>query len=186
MTAATAIVRLDARTSRQAFRAVLDALARPGVPTTLPDLPGVPAPLVPVLALADLDTPFCLLGDDEHAAELAVATSAPQSDLPAARLVAAIRPMTLAELAQLRPGTPAAPEEAALAVLAVPSLTGGPSTTLAGPGTRPGTTLTATGPPAGWTRAVREAPFPTGPDLLLVDPDGQCIGVPRSTRLEES
>jgi len=52
--------------SQLAFRAVLDALARPGLPAQLPvspeSEPALPAVLLPLLALADLGTGVCLLG----------------------------------------------------------------------------------------------------------------------------
>jgi len=128
------------------FRATLDALARPGTVKRLPSaadepLAGhVPAALLPLLALADLSTPACVVDDgvkadaapvageagpDGAAGRTAwdeivrVATNAPRAALGDARLVAALRPLTAAELASLRTGTAAAPEDGALACLAV-------------------------------------------------------------------
>ena len=161
------------------FRATLDALARPGTVQRLPtaaDEPlaaHVPAALLPLLALADLSTPACVVasavarvedGGVDGAAEtdaapvagevgsgggldggaavgtdvgadvgtdvgaggraaldeiVRVATSAPRSALGDARLVTALRPLTPGELASLRRGTAAAPEDGALACLAV-------------------------------------------------------------------
>jgi alpha-D-ribose 1-methylphosphonate 5-triphosphate synthase subunit PhnH len=128
------------------FRATLDALARPGTVKRLPSaadgpLAGhVPAALLPLLALADLSTPACVV-DGAATADAApvagearphgtagrtawdeivrVATNAPRAALGDARLVAALRPLTAAELASLRTGTAAAPEDGALACLAV-------------------------------------------------------------------
>lgn len=142
------------------FRAVLDVLARPGTVGRLPSaadepLAGhVPAALLPLLALADLSTPACVVGDDRGGAGASrrrdgtpvkggpgtgsgagvgagagrpaawdeivrVATNAPRAALGDARLVAALRPLSAGELAGLRTGTAAAPEEGALACLAV-------------------------------------------------------------------
>jgi alpha-D-ribose 1-methylphosphonate 5-triphosphate synthase subunit PhnH len=118
------------------FRATLDALARPGTVRRLPaakaePLAGrVPAALLPLLALADLSTPACVVG---HPAEadgdaggrtswdeiVRVATSAPRAALADARLVAALRPLRGDELGSLRTGTAATPEDGALACLAV-------------------------------------------------------------------
>jgi alpha-D-ribose 1-methylphosphonate 5-triphosphate synthase subunit PhnH len=178
---------LDADTAQRAFRAVLDALAHPGTPTTLPRAGQVPAALLPVLALADLDTPVCVLGDrgDTWADALTTATSAPAAPPGSARLVAALRRLEPGELAALRTGSAAAPEDAALVALAVPALAGGPALRLSGPG-NPGTrTITPHGLPADLVAARARAAFPAGADLLLVDPDGGVLGLPRSAVIEE-
>jgi alpha-D-ribose 1-methylphosphonate 5-triphosphate synthase subunit PhnH len=180
---------LDADTAQRTFRAVLDALAQPGVPAALPRPDGLPAALLPVLALADLDTPACVLGDtvdDAWGAALATATSAPVVPLGAARLVAALRPLATGELGAVRTGSAAAPEDAALVALAVPALDGGRSLTLSGPGV-PGTrTAAPRGLPADLVTARAATAFPAGADLLLVAPDGAVLGIPRSTRIEEN
>jgi alpha-D-ribose 1-methylphosphonate 5-triphosphate synthase subunit PhnH len=185
---ATLIPVLDADTAQRTFRAVLDALARPGVPAALPRADDRPAALLPVLALADLDTPVCVLGDTPHgtwADALTTATSAPVAPLGAARLVTALRPLAPGELTTVRTGSAAAPEDAALVVLAVPALDGGTALRLSGPGV-PGTrTVGPRGCPVDLVAARTATAFPAGPDLLLVDPDGAVLGLPRSTRIEE-
>lgn len=178
---AVAGVRPSARDAQRIFRTVLDALARPGTVTRLPVVDGFAAALAPLLALADLDTPVCVLDTDPGAAS---ATGAPPVELGAARLVAALRPVTAAELAAVRTGTAAAPEDAALVTLAVPDLHGGPAFGLTGPGTGTGARLAVAGLPDGWVAARAVAAFPAGADLLFVDPDGRCVGLPRSTRVE--
>jgi alpha-D-ribose 1-methylphosphonate 5-triphosphate synthase subunit PhnH len=179
---------LDGDTSQRTFRAVLDALARPGLPALLPGA-DVPAALLPVLALADLDTPACVLGDTaegDWVGALTTVTSAPVAPIGDARLVAALRPLAPGELAAVRTGSAGAPEEAALVALAVPALDGGPALTLTGPGV-PGTRTVAPRdlpPDLVATRAATA--FPAGADLLLVTPDGTVLGIPRSTRIEEN
>lgn len=147
------------------FRATLDVLARPGTVKRLPSagnepLAGyVPSALLPLLALADLSTPACVVdtppgsagavdgqqvdgqaidgylgsnggreAGDKAAPDagrtawdeiVRVATNAPRAALADARLVAALRPLAPAEFASLRIGTAAAPEDGALACLAV-------------------------------------------------------------------
>ena len=109
------------------FRAALDVLARPGTVKRLPSAAHeplaahVPAALLPLLALADLSTPACVAGHEEGAWDeiVRVATNAPRTALRDARLVTALRPLTADELAGLRTGTAAAPEDGALACLAV-------------------------------------------------------------------
>jgi alpha-D-ribose 1-methylphosphonate 5-triphosphate synthase subunit PhnH len=181
-TAVLPVLGVDA--AQRAFRAVLDALARPGTTASLPSVDGVPAALLPVLALADLDTPVCVLGDSpggDWADALTTATSAPTGPLAAARLVAALRPLETGELAGVRAGDAAAPEDAALVSLAVPGLDGGPSLRLSGPGI-PGTrTIAPRGLPADLAATRAATAFPAGADLLLVTPDGQVLGLPRST-----
>lgn len=170
------------------FRAVLDALARPGTVTRLPDGP-VPPTLLPVLALADLGTPVCVLEEDGRWADaVAVATNAPTVGLAEARLVAAVRPITPEELRALRRGSAAAPEDAALACVPVTDLDGGPRRwRLSGPGTANGPALAPSGLPGGFVEARAEAvaQFPAGIDLLLVAPDGRIAGLPRSATVIE-
>jgi alpha-D-ribose 1-methylphosphonate 5-triphosphate synthase subunit PhnH len=109
------------------FRAALDVLARPGTVKRLPSAAHeplaahVPAALLPLLALADLSTPACVVDYEEGAWDeiVRVATNAPRTSLGDARLVTALRPLTADELAGLRTGTAAAPEDGALACLAV-------------------------------------------------------------------
>jgi alpha-D-ribose 1-methylphosphonate 5-triphosphate synthase subunit PhnH len=184
---------LSAADAQQAFRAALLALARPGTIRQLPDLadaPRVPAALVPVLALADLGTPVCVLdeGDGDWSHHVRATTTAPPSDLASARLVAALRPIRIEELAELRPGNAAAPEDGALACLAVAELgTGtGQRLRLRGPGIPGSAEMCVEGLPEGFVR-YREAlveGYPTGVDLLLVTADGRMAGLPRTTVLE--
>jgi alpha-D-ribose 1-methylphosphonate 5-triphosphate synthase subunit PhnH len=187
---APVLVRPGRRDAQRVFRAVLDALARPGTTTHLPAPAGVPAALAPLLALADLDTPVCVLDASSAESEqwlraVTTATSAPVAALREARLVAALRPVTVDELRAVRVGSPADPEEAALVALAVPTLTGGPVVRLDGPGAAPGAVITPTGLPVGWLDVRAAVPYPTGADLLLVDSAGACVGLPRSTRTNE-
>lgn len=132
------------------FRATLDALARPGTVKRLPSAADeplaahVPAALLPVLALADLSTPVCVVADADSGPSgrtasdeiVRVATNAPRAALGDARLVAALRSLAFDELASLRTGTAAAPEDGALACLAVAGIAiveGAPPVAPAGP-----------------------------------------------------
>jgi alpha-D-ribose 1-methylphosphonate 5-triphosphate synthase subunit PhnH len=120
---------LSSSAAQLIFRAVLGVLARPGTVRRLPAAAAgprgawLPAALLPVLALADLMTPVCVLADDAGAGAwdevVRVASGAPPASLAAARLVSVLRPLAPGELAALRTGTPAAPEDGALACLAV-------------------------------------------------------------------
>lgn len=179
------LVALPPDEAQRTFRAVLDALARPGTRRALPPVGDVPAALLPVLALADLDTPVSVLGHEGWGDALTTATSAPVGPLGAARLVAALRPLAAGEFAALRTGSAAAPEDAALVALAVPGLDGGRRLRLSGPGIPGSRTVAPRGLPPDLITARAATAFPAGPDLLLVAPDGAVIGLPRSTHVEE-
>lgn len=177
--------------AQRAFRAVLDALARPGRAYRLPERPlrTVPAALLPLLALADLDTPACVLGDDPDGGwqqVLATVTSAPGAALPEARLVAALRPLSGDELLALRRGSAAAPEDGALLSVAVSDVdSGGSWWRLSGPGVAGRAAITPVGLDGqlAAARAQAVAGFPAGIDLLLVGPDGRVLGIPRTTAI---
>ncbi|HEY6497210.1 MAG TPA: phosphonate C-P lyase system protein PhnH [Trebonia sp.] len=116
------------------FRATLDVLARPGTVKRLPSATEeplaahVPPALLPLLALADLSTRVCVIGEETDPGAdgrtawdeiVRVATNAPRAELGDARLVAALRPLGADELGRLRTGTAISPEDGALACLAV-------------------------------------------------------------------
>jgi alpha-D-ribose 1-methylphosphonate 5-triphosphate synthase subunit PhnH len=137
-----------------------------------------------------------------------VATNAPRAALGDARLVAVLRPLTAEELGSLRTGTAAAPEDGALACLAVAGIATADGTDatadavstdgsasaadgvllrLSGPGV-PGTrAVIVTGLPAGFAAARRRLVqgFPAGADLLLIAPDGAMVGLPRTTEVSD-
>ena len=180
------------------FRAALDALARPGTIHQLPSASTeplaarVPAALLPVLALADLTTPTCVLADDGGWDEVVrVATTAPAVSLAEASLVSVLRPLAAGELASLRTGTAAAPEDGTLACLAVSGIgsesDGAQLLRLAGPGI-PGTRdLRVAGLPDDFAACRRRlvGGFPAGADLLLITPEGAMTGLPRTTAICE-
>ncbi|MEV5538101.1 phosphonate C-P lyase system protein PhnH [Saccharopolyspora shandongensis] len=178
----TATTSLSPKQAQLVFRAVLDALARPGEVLSLPSIadPGVPAALLPVLALADLDTPVHV---DDCADVVRTQTSAPIVDRPAARLAALLKPLD--GLAGFSVGSAAAPEDAALISLAVEGFGGGRPLRLAGPGVPGRRELRVAGLPADFVAQRRDISFPAGFDLLLVGPGGELVGLPRSTRVEE-
>ncbi|MCD9586325.1 phosphonate C-P lyase system protein PhnH [Streptomyces sp. 8ZJF_21] len=173
------------------FRAVLDALARPGTVARFPsDIPGaVPPTLLPVLALADLGTGVHVLeenGSRRWSDVVSVATDAPAVALEKARLAAAVRPVAAEEILRLPRGTADAPEDGAVLCLPVTALEGGPSVwRLSGPGVPGERDVAPQGVPDGFVAARAEAVagFPAGADLLLATPDGRVMGLPRSTTI---
>jgi alpha-D-ribose 1-methylphosphonate 5-triphosphate synthase subunit PhnH len=184
--------------SQLVFRAVLEALARPGTAMALPSGPlRMLAPaMVPVFALADLGTGVCVLDNEippsgetpDWADAVATATSAPLWPAELARLVAALRPVTDEEVRGFCRGTPEAPEDAALVSLAVTDVTGGDRRwRLSGPGIAGTATLAPRGLPDSFVAARTEAVggYPAGVDVLLVTDDFRVVGLPRTTTITE-
>lgn len=177
-----------------AFRAVMDALARPGLPRPLAADLAPPAPLTPELAaialtLVDADTPVWL--DDalsavpDVAAYLRFHTGAPLTADPAGAAFALVRePARCPPLGTFGPGTPAYPDTSTTLVLAFDRIGDGAGLGLVGPGIR-GTARLAVSPvPADWIAqlAQNHARFPLGVDLILTAP-GRVAGLPRSSAM---
>lgn len=179
------------------FRAVMDALARPGLPRRLEAGLEPPAPLTPelaaiALALTDADTPVWLdsglAAAPEVAAYLRFHTGAPLTDDPARAAFALIRdPARCPPFVRFALGTPAYPDTSTTLVLALHTITAGEGLRLTGPGID-GTTRIALAPlPERFVAqlAGNRAGFPLGIDLILTAP-GRVSGLPRSTAVTES
>ncbi|SEO87966.1 alpha-D-ribose 1-methylphosphonate 5-triphosphate synthase subunit PhnH [Methylobacterium sp. ap11] len=178
------------------FRAVMDALARPGTIQALATGLAPPAPLTPelaavALALADADAPLWLdagLAESPAVAEfLRFHTGARITDDPAEAAFAVVSDAaacpTFDAFAQ---GTPAYPDRSATLVLAVATLSGDEGWHLDGPGIRDSARLAASPLPADMPArlARNHAGFPQGIDLILAAP-GRVAALPRSTRVQE-
>lgn len=184
---------LDAQVS---FRAVMDALANPGV---LQPLRGAAPPnaLSPELAtialtLADHDTPVWLdpsfAQNDAVIAWLRFQTGAPLTTDPARAHFALVSDVAqLPAFDRFALGTDEYPDRSTTIVVALPAQSGGPELTLRGPGIQHMRTIAPRGLPPGFAAmwAANRELFPRGIDLLLVA-GGQVIGLPRSTRIEEN
>lgn len=177
--------------SRQVFRAVLDALSRPGRIVHLPAerLTETPAALLPVLALADLGTGVAVLGDDADWAEvIRVVTSAASAPPATARFVVAARTPSADELREVCRGRALAPQEASLVCIPVAALEstdrGGAEWILSGPGVPGSRALSGLDRALVGARAEAVAGFPAGIDLLLITPDGRMAGIARTTVIE--
>ncbi len=182
--------------AQTAFRAIMDALANPGQAQDLPPLAianGLPPELAAVaLTLCDHDTGLWL--DPSLAANAAVTawltfqTAAPfTTDTASAQFALAASADALPPLDSFALGTDEYPDRSTTIALAVPSLAGGPSLTLRGPGIKDTIAIAPAGLPhdfvVQWT--ANRALFPRGVDLLLVAA-GQVIGLPRTTHLSEA
>jgi alpha-D-ribose 1-methylphosphonate 5-triphosphate synthase subunit PhnH len=173
------------------FRALLDAMSRPGLVRRVPVELRPPAPLVPaaaavVLALADAATPVWTDAGDDAAAWLAFHAGCPAAFAPggAAFVLACGAPPALDALAQ---GTDEAPHASATLIVQVAALharRGG--WRLCGPGIESELRLRVSGLPEDFAACWRanHAAFPRGVDAVF------CAGhdlaaLPRTTAIEE-
>lgn len=178
--------------SQQAFRLLLDAIARPGRIVSLEQAPGHPTGLAPALAaalltLCDLDTPVWL-GPGFNTAEmrdwLRFHTGAPlaaASKLAAVALLSSEQDITLEDFSF---GTDEAPERGATLLIQVPALTGVTAAIWRGPGIKDAVGMSACGlVPGFWRqRVLLGSAFPCGLDIYLAC-GGDIVGLPRSTTI---
>lgn len=180
--------------SQRVFRAVLDAMSRPGTVVGLDRIPASPAPLDPaaaavMLALADFETPVWLDAAADHPAVrqfIAFHCGCPiTSDASGAVFAVLAEPGRMPPLTSFAQGSDQYPDGSATLVLQVPSLSGGPDLRLTGPGIRDRAALAPQGLPAafpGWL-AENHATFPQGVDVIFAC-GSSIAALPRSTRLE--
>lgn len=183
--------------AQRAFRAVMDALARPGSIQALVANLDPPSPLTPelaalALALADPEAPLWL--DAPLAAAPTIAdylrfhTGATIVAEPSAAAFALVAdPAACPPLGAFALGTPEYPDRSTTLVLAVSDLGNDCGFILSGPGIADSMRLRAA--PLPTDMAVRllhnRALFPRGIDCLFVAP-GRVAGLPRSTDLMEA
>ena len=198
MTSAPAAGFVDAvQQSQIAFRALLDAMSRPGRIATIAGDVGHPAGMAPALAaaaltLCDLDTPVWLgPGFDNDAVRgwLRFHTGAPLvTDAAGADFVlidaTAGWSGAMPALDRFSLGTDVAPERGATLLLQVASLAGEVAMTWRGPGIREAVMVPSCGLPAEFwrARAALAGEFPRGLDLYLCA-GSDVLGLPRSTNL---
>lgn len=178
-----------------AFRAAMDALARPCRPVQLTARLAPPAPLSPeagalVLALVDFETPFFVdaPGDAGEAIRgfIRFHTGAKAVNTPREAAFAIITaPLAMPALAAFEPGTLAFPDRSATLIVQVQSLSAPGPVVARGPGIEDavafGAAPLAEGFVAGWKANAKR--FPCGVDVLFAAP-GAVAGLPRTTTLE--
>jgi len=175
---------LDAQST---FRAVLEAMSRPGriqpivAPPELP--PGLsPAAASVLLTLVDASTPLRLAAGAEAEAWVRFHCGCPLVSEGAAFVLD-----PAVSLLDLDPGTDEEPERGATLILEVASLAEGEGWRLTGPGIRDAHRLHVAGAPAGfvadWTR--NRTRFPRGVDVILCA-GAQIAALPRSVQIEEA
>jgi alpha-D-ribose 1-methylphosphonate 5-triphosphate synthase subunit PhnH len=171
------------------FRAVLDAMARPGRIRVVTGV-SAPSPLCDaaaavLLTLADHETPLWLDSTADAArAWIGFHTGAPVAAADRAHFAMAF---SLPDLLGFPNGTDEMPETSATIILQVESLAFGRRLVLAGPGLREPAILTVAGLPPDfasiWQR--NHALFPRGIDLILCSGD-RLTALPRSVSIKEA
>lgn len=179
---------------QKTFRAVLEAMSRPGTIVAAPRVTSAPAPLNPVaaalvLALVDYETPLWL---DPAARQPLVVEylrfhcGCPLVDDPALAAFALVtEARSMPPLDSFYQGSDEYPDRSTTVIVQVGHLDGGEAWRLKGPGIRDQAILAAGQLPAAFKAWVQDnhALFPRGIDLLFAAP-GQLAGLPRSTLLE--
>lgn len=176
------------------FRAVMDAMARPGTPRPLKNLPQPPAPLSPeqgavALTLIDHDTPVWLdpplTVSDAAASWIGFHTGAPIARTPAEAHFALVSdPAGLIALENFVQGSQDYPDRSATLILRVDSLADGPPLSLEGPGIETSARIAPRAMPRHFVEQWKQnrARFPRGVDLVLAGP-GAVACLPRTTRI---
>lgn len=164
----------------RAFRAILEAMARPGTIRTVaaPAPEGLsPAAAAVLLVLADPTTPVWL---PEGPARdwLVFHTGAPRATTRGEAAFAVGGWDRLAPLSDWAAGTPDYPDRSATLIVEVPRLDG-PGARLTGPGIETEARLPLPDPAASMANAAR---YPLGVDLILTCGD-RIAALPRSTRI---
>jgi len=181
----------DPTTDAQAcFRALLDAMSRPGTLREAgrglrPPPPMAPATAAALLTLADGETPLWL---DEPLAPawdwFAFHCGAARAVRPDQAVFACATRMP--PLTTLSPGSDAGPEESVTLILQVPTLSLGRPYRLLGPGLLTPASLAVAGLPDDFAKqwAANHALYPRGVDVVLCAGEQLCA-LPRSVRIEE-
>jgi alpha-D-ribose 1-methylphosphonate 5-triphosphate synthase subunit PhnH len=173
------------------FRAVLDAMARPGRLHDAGQALTAPQPLdrataAVLLTLVDSETPLWLDAATLPARVwLAFHCGAAIVDAPDKATFALA--LSLPDLAALPTGTHETPESSCTLILQVAALGAGTRYRLSGPGLRAPTPLAVTGLPADFVHIWRQnhALYPRGVDVVLCA-DSTLTALPRSVTIEET
>jgi len=179
------------------FRAVMDAMARPGETRAVPAALKPPAPLsasaaAVALTLLDYETPFWLdtaLAKAEDVARWlkfhtgATATPNPEE----AAFAFAAEPLALPPLGAFSQGTPDFPNRSTTLVVQVAAFTGGAPLTLSGPGVKGHRTFEPLPLPPHFADDLRAnaSRFPCGVDIIFAGPR-LVAALPRSTCIAAS
>ena len=175
------------------FRAMLEAMSRPGSIQTLPETPSAPGSLPSGLAalcltLADMDSPLWL--DPSASPDCAdwlrfqCGCSLVQNPGEAA-LACVLDPAVMPMLGEYFQGDPEYPDRSATVFIAVRDMAEGRGTRLKGPGIKRERLFEAEGLPLGFWEQWKQnaARYPQGVDVFFVS-GNRIAGLPRSVRAE--
>lgn len=180
--------------SQSVFRAVMDAMAKPGTLIDCTTTVVPPRPLTPIAAaiactLCDGDTPVFLdvaMSEAQGVEKwFAFQTGAPVTRTSSTALFALIaNPRQMPTLESFAVASQENPETSTTLILILESLNGGTPMRLTGPGVKTEAQISPFGLPdhflSGWER--NQELFPRGVDVILTGPEG-LVGLPRTTRL---
>jgi len=177
---------------QRAFRALLDAMSRPGTIHELPEARATDgawgSALVVMQCLLDHEVTFAVEADDRSVHEQILRRTGARSDvLAAAGYVFADAAHALEVIEMASEGYLEEPERSATVVVRVDAIgSGSLRAVLSGPGIETVQSLAIEGLDASALHALieRNALYPTGIDIVLVDPQGRVACLPRSTRIE--
>jgi len=177
------------------FRAIMDAMARPGSVQPLPALARPPAPLsatsgAVALALCDNDTPLwldpALQAEPSVKSWLGFHTGAPLANTPAdAHFAIVARPAEMMALDGFSQGTQEYPDRSTTLILAVGDLVSGVPLLLEGPGIEKMAMVAPAAMPRHFVEQWKQnnQRFPRGVDIILAAPDSLAC-LPRTTRIK--
>jgi alpha-D-ribose 1-methylphosphonate 5-triphosphate synthase subunit PhnH len=181
--------------AQSVFRAIMDAMARPGTVFPVGKLARPPAPLAPVvgavaLTFCDHDTPLwldpALQASQAARSWLGFHTGAPVTGLPAeAHFALVSKPGELIALENFAQGTQEYPDRSTTLILQLESLVSGADLLLEGPGIEKMAMAAPTPLPRHFVEQWKQngSRFPRGVDLILAAHDGiACL--PRTTRIK--
>lgn len=180
--------------AQSVFRAIMDAMARPGKIIDILEKTTPPAPLSPeagavTLCLFDHETPVwldaALAGTAEVGEWLRFHTGAPVVSEPNEASFALVSdPARMPVLAAFRQGTADYPDRSTTLIVAIETLDGTDLLTLSGPGIKDTARLAPHPLPVGFAdqAAANHALFQRGVDIVFTAA-GKLAALPRSTRI---
>jgi alpha-D-ribose 1-methylphosphonate 5-triphosphate synthase subunit PhnH len=177
---------------QRAFRAMLNALARPGTIERIDPLPDVPSPFALAAALleavVDHEVTFAIAPGNAAVEEAVLRRTGSIVGEPAtADYVVTTLSALPATLVAVKAGSPEFPDHSATVVTVVPGFDSGQSLLIEGPGIPGSTPIAIEGWTPAHTQAFREKNdlLPQGVDLVLVDAAGCLAAFTRYTRIME-
>jgi len=180
---------LSSRDSTMVFRSLLQAFSSPGERVQMPArLCDSMSPLaLPLLALVDIETTFCIPDDADLEAEVAELTGSKVVAVADANFVLCTTPPPQELVLHVGRGTALQPQLGCRLIVSNESHEVNLTLRLSGPGTRPESQLSVCAAASDFiaARNLAVAHPPSGIDCWLVSSDGVVVGLPRTTHAEQ-